>query len=220
VVLPPPASTPVSGGEGAPPAGGPPAGGQCGVVTQTVTQTQTVTVPAGGSKPTGPPAPPPAPTTPSVETATPAKVWQDQPTGFQTSAAPAPSAPAQGGYMGIVAEWRSKMGLPALELDTKLQNNAQDAANSSGGQLKHKLNSGSMAQVLAPGSMDEFEKIFVGGWLCELPNTPGLGSSVCNEMSKGWNYAGQTGHAEILTSTKYTKIGCAAGDGICSCDLA
>jgi hypothetical protein len=207
----PPKETPVLGGEG----------NECGVVTVTNTIVSTITVPAGGeTTPTGgqfypkPPVPPP----PVVETTTEApKTWMDAPTGFQTSAAPAPS---QGGYMGIVDEWRSKMGLKALQQSSKLQSNAQDAANSSGGQLKHKLNPGSMAQVMAPGNADNFESVFVGGWLCELPNTPGLGSSVCNEMSKGWNYAGQTGHAEILTSGKHREIGCGLGDGIWTCDLA
>jgi hypothetical protein len=122
--------------------------------------------------------------------------------------------------MGVVSQWRSAMGLPALTEDNKLQSNAQDASASSGGQLKHKLNPGSMAQVMAPGNEGNFESVFVGGWLCELPNLPGLGSSVCNSASKGWNHAGQTGHAEILSSTKYTKIGCGLASGIWSCDLA
>jgi hypothetical protein len=122
--------------------------------------------------------------------------------------------------MGVVSQWRSNMGLPALTEDSKLQSNAQDASASSGGQLKHKLNPGSMAQVMAPGNEGNFESVFVGGWLCELPNLPGLGASVCNSASKGWNHAGQTGHAEILSSTKYTKIGCGLASGIWSCDLA
>ncbi|ETN38188.1 uncharacterized protein HMPREF1541_06219 [Cyphellophora europaea CBS 101466] len=125
-----------------------------------------------------------------------------------------------GDYMGIVGKWRSAMGLSSLSRDSKLQSNAQDTSSSSGGALKHKLNSGSMAQVMAPGNSGNFESVFVGGWLCEMPNLPGLGSSVCSSMTKGWNHAGQTGHAEILSSTKYKKIGCALAGGIWTCDLA
>jgi uncharacterized protein YkwD len=150
---------------------------------------------------------------------------QSTPSQAAESAAPSAAAPASGGssdgsYMGIVNEWRGKMGLPALTEDNTLQSNALQTSDDSGGQLKHHLFPGSMAQVMAPGSFSNFESIFVGGWLCELPSLPGLGSSVCNSASQGWNHAGQTGHAEILSSTKYTKIGCGVAEGICTCDLA
>jgi hypothetical protein len=213
-----PQATPVSDDQ-APPAGGPAKpvlggeGAGCGVVTVTNTVVQTITVPAGG-KPTAPPAPP-APSTPVIDTSVESHTWADAAVPSE-----APSAPVSGGYMGIVEQWRGKLGLSQLDLSDELQSNAQNAADSSGGQLKHKLNPGSMAQVMAPGDADNFESVFVGGWLCELPSLPGLGASVCNAASKGWNYAGQTGHAEILTSSKYSKIGCALGDGIWCCDLA
>lgn len=121
--------------------------------------------------------------------------------------------------MAIVSEWRTKMGLPDFTESSELQANALNTAQSSGGQLIHKLNPGSMAQVLAPGNANNFQSVFVGGWLCEMPQLPGLGSSVCNSESQGWNHAGQTGHAEILSSTKYTEIGCALAEGIWACDL-
>ena len=78
-----------------------------------------------------------------------------------------------------------------------------------------------MAQVLAPGEANDssFEHVFVGGWLCERPGLAGL-DGVCQEQSKGWDYAGQVGHADILTSDKYTKFGCGCGSGIWACDLA
>lgn len=174
--------------------------------------TITVTITPGAPKPP-PKTPvyeePKTPEAPAVPTAV--HTWGDASVPTQ--------APVSGGYMGIVQEWRSKMGLSELAHDSKLESNAQDAANSSGGQLKHKLNPGSMAQVLAPGDSDNFEHVFVGGWLCELPGTAGL-DGVCGQMSKGWNYAGQTGHAKILTDKKYSKIGCGLGDGIWCCDLA
>lgn len=138
---------------------------------------------------------------------------------------PVPETPpsTSEGYMGIVDEYRSKMGLSALSQDAKLESNAKDCAASGNGQMVHKLNPGSFAQVLAPGDcsnfMETFKKAFVGGWLCELPNTPGLGNE-CATMSEGWAYEGQTGHAEILTSTSYSKIGCGCEGGIVACDLS
>ena len=125
-----------------------------------------------------------------------------------------------GGYMATVSSWRSKMGLSPFTQDAKLESNAMDTSKSSGGQLKHKLNSGSMGQVMAPGNSGNFESVFVGGWLCEMPQLPGLGDSVCKSASKGWDHAGQTGHAEILSSKTYKKIGCANAAGIWTCDVA
>ena len=153
--------------------------------------------------------------------------FYDKSTVFPSSAPVASSTPApsagvgDGSWEGVVAKWRSAMGLSALSPDSQLTSNAQKTADESVGGLKHQLNPGSMAQVLAPGDANDFEHVFVGGWLCELPNTPGL-NGVCSEQSKGWAYEGQTGHAEILTSGSYQKIGCAHSDstGVWSCDLA
>ena len=111
------------------------------------------------------------------------------------------------------------MGMKPLEHDSKLESNAMDTVVSSNGQMVHKLNPGSFGQVLAPGNADDFEHVFVGGWLCEIPSLPGL-DGVCAQQSEGWAYAGQTGHAEILTSDQYSKIGCALHAGIWCCDVA
>ena len=111
------------------------------------------------------------------------------------------------------------MGMKPLAHDSKLESNAMDTVVSSNGQMVHKLNPGSFGQVLAPGNADDFEHVFVGGWLCEMPSLPGL-DGVCATQSEGWAYAGQTGHAEILTSDSYSKIGCALHEGIWCCDLA
>jgi hypothetical protein len=162
---------------------------------------------------------------PSQPQAQPAQPTQptEQPAASTPDASSGSSGGSSGGtgdYMSVVSTWRSNMGLPALSEDNTLQSNSLNAAESSGGQLKHKLNPGSMAQVMAPGNSGNFESVFVGGWLCEMPQLPGLGSSVCNSASQGWNHAGQTGHAEILSSTKYTKIGCGLAEGIWACDLA
>lgn len=135
------------------------------------------------------------------------------------SPAPVPEAPSNAGYQAIVDEWRAKLGLSKLENDSKLQANAYDCVYNGNGKMVHKLNPGSYGQVLAGGEENHFKEVFVGGWLCEIPTLPGL-DGVCSKMSEGWDYQGQTGHAKILTSPQYTKIGCAWYNNIWGCDLA
>jgi uncharacterized protein YkwD len=123
------------------------------------------------------------------------------------------------GYIKIINEWRAKLSLAALTQDTVLEKNAFKTCLDGRGQMVHELNPGSYAQVLAPGNMHQnFERIFVGGWLCEKPEMKGL-NGACTTMSAGWYYTG-TGHADILTSKTYTKIGCGSFGGITGCDLA
>lgn len=171
----------------------------------------------------GQPTPTPEASTPA---ASPVAASHETPAASSTwaawsSAAPSPSSTGStsGGYMDVVNKWRQKMGMSALTQSDSLQGNADKTATDGNGQMVHELNPGTMAQVLAPGSPDEFEKCFVGGWLCEEPDLPGL-DGICNTMSQGWNYNGEIGHAQILTSTAYSKIGCANVDGIWACDLA
>ncbi|RAQ98597.1 Transglycosylase-like domain protein [Stemphylium lycopersici] len=129
-----------------------------------------------------------------------------------------PSMPPAG-YMEIVNDWRGKMGMRILMHDPKLESNARDTVVASNGIMIHELHPGTLGQVLAPGDAGGFEHVFVGGWLCEIPSLPGLGN-VCLSESDGWAYNGQTGHAEILTSDDYSRIGCALAAGIWCCDLA
>ncbi|KAL1795885.1 hypothetical protein ACET3X_006109 [Alternaria dauci] len=191
-------------------------------------------------------APPPAPTseapkptstapayTPAPEPTSEAPAYTPAPEPTYEAAPPAPSseapkptaseaAPAPaGGYMDIVSEWRAKLGMSDLENDSTLESNAMNVVVEGNGVMKHKLNPGTYGQVLAPGKpdMESFLSVFVGGWLCEIPTLPGL-DGVCSTMSEGWAYEGQTGHAEILTSPNYSKIGCANHEGIWCCDLA
>lgn len=160
------------------------------------------------------PAPSPPPVKPSP-TPEPAPAPSPSP-----SPSPAPQAPStDDGYMGTVAKWRSKLGLKELQFSDKLQSNAHKVVVDGAGQMKHELNEGTYGQVLAPGQPDEFEKVFVGGWLCEIPTLAGL-DGVCTTFSAGWSYEGQTGHAEILTNPQYSQIGCANLEGIWCCDLA
>lgn len=190
-----------------------------------VTAYTTVTWGGNWGHPAATPAPTPAPT-PEASTPTPVAAAQQTPAASSSWAAwsSAPAAPSatgstSGGYMDIVNQWRQKMGMKDLVEDNTLQGNADKTAVDGNGQMVHELNPGTMAQVLAPGSPDEFEKVFVGGWLCEEPDLPGL-NGICSTMSQGWEYNGETGHAEILTSPSYSKIGCACEGGIWACDLA
>lgn len=185
----------------------------------------TVVVAAPAAKPTEAPKPAPQPSQVySVQPAPPAASPAAPPKPASSSAAPAPapsSAPSSGGgdYIDIVNTWRKKMNLPTLQKSSKLEANAEKTCREGNGKMVHQLNEGSMGQVLAPGKAADFEKVFVGGWLCEVPSTPGLGSEVCDKMSQGWNHAGQTGHNEILIGTKNKMIGCAIAGGIWGCDL-
>lgn len=144
------------------------------------------------------------------------------PAAASPSASPSAAASSGGStgtYMDVVSEWRSKMGLGALTESDTLQANALKTVTDGQGQMVHELNPGSMAQVLAPGDANNFENVYVGGWLCEEPSLPGL-DGICSTMSAGWDYEGQTGHAAILSNPQYTKIGCALNYGIWGCDLA
>lgn len=196
------------------------------VHTVVVTHTQVVTYtgsPKATSKvPDYTPAPQPVKPTPSskkpeviVVTQTPkpsAVAPQPKP-----SVAPAP-APA-GTYMDIVNEYRKKLGLSALKHSSKMEANAQNTVDSSNGKMVHKLNPGSMGQVLAPGKagLDGFKKVFLGGWLCEVPTAKGI-ESECPKASEGWAY-NTIDHYKILVSPSYNCIGCALAQGIWSCDL-
>ncbi|RYN63905.1 hypothetical protein AA0119_g12480 [Alternaria tenuissima] len=128
-------------------------------------------------------------------------------------------AVASMGYMEIVNKWRAKLDMKALVHDPELETNAMDAVVAGNGAETHKLNPGTFGQVIAPGKLDTFEHVFVGGWLCEIPDLPGLGDA-CASQSVGWIHNGETDHAKILTSEDYTRIGCALYAGVWCCDLA
>ena len=172
------------------------------------------------------PSPSPEPVQPSPEPAyqpAPSSQPQYQPAPTpqpspEPSPSPAPAPSTDSGYMGIVNTWRAKLGLPDFEHDSTLEANALKTCDDGNGEMKHELNPGSFGQVLAPGQPDEFEHVYVGGWLCERPNEPGM-DGVCGEQSKGWMYDG-TGHADILMNKDYKKIGCSNAKGIWGCDVA
>ena len=85
-----------------------------------------------------------------------------------------------------------------------------------GQNMTHELNPGSEAQCIGEvdnldgdGTLTSFELSYLG-WLCEIPDSR-LGS-MCDEMHKATNMFVNTadpGHANILRTTSYTKMGCA-----------
>jgi uncharacterized protein YkwD len=199
------------------------------IVWHTVIETAYVTVPYGYETPktssssstkavpttTVVYTPPPAPTSTSTSEVYVPPPSSSSPPPAATSSAP----PATGtGYMAVVDEWRAKLGLSKLAQDSTLEKNALKTAVDGNGQMVHQLNPGSFGQVLAPGQEDEFYHCFVGGWLCEKPDMAGM-NGVCATASEGWYYT-STGHADILTSPNYSKIGCGWAGGIWACDVA
>ncbi|RMZ80427.1 hypothetical protein DV737_g2980, partial [Chaetothyriales sp. CBS 132003] len=143
----------------------------------------------------------------------------ETPTVSSASSSSASATSTGSSYLDIANKWRSAGGLPEFAESSTLVANALKTAQDSGGELIHELNTGTLAQVLAPGNADNFESVYVGGWLCEIPTLTGL-DGICTTEAEGWDHSdGETGHADILTSTSYTNIGCALAEGIWACDL-
>ncbi|KID81782.1 hypothetical protein MGU_10883 [Metarhizium guizhouense ARSEF 977] len=166
------------------------------------------------------PAPPqdPTPTKP-VET----------PGAPPTQPSPSPTqAPPPGGngpdYINAANEILDLCELRHLAHDPKMETNAKKTCADANGQLKHEMNPGTMGQVMAQGecTAEGFKRSFAGGWLCEIPSLYKKQPNFCSTspLAQGWNYQGQTGHAEILSNTKYTLMGCGCEDKIWTCDLA
>ena len=81
--------------------------------------------------------------------------------------------------------------------------------------MTHELNPGSLAQCLAEvdnltgdGTMTSFEFTYLG-WLCEIDDSR-LGGR-CDEMENATHMIvnkSDPGHAQILRTASYTKMGC------------
>lgn len=202
------------------------------VHTVVVTHTAVVTY-TGEPKPatkapenTPVPQPKPAPSSKKQEvvvvTSTPPKATYappPPPPAPKSSAAPAPAPAPAGGYLDIANEYRKKLGLAPFKFSQKLEDNAKNTVVASNGKMVHKLNPGTFAQVLAPGKNDmvSFKHVYLGGWLCEMPELPGI-KAECPEAKKGWTH-NSDGHAKILIGG-YKEIGCAFYNTIWSCDCA
>ncbi|KAI1340709.1 hypothetical protein F5Y15DRAFT_49000 [Xylariaceae sp. FL0016] len=144
----------------------------------------------------------------------------ETPTSTSTSASATATSTSSGvDYMATVNEWRSKMNLPELTYKASLESQCQQTLNNWGDQTlsmsAHELSGDAMAQVLADGDWTAggFATAYVQEWLCEKPSLTGL-DGVCESSPTG-----ETGHADILTSTDYKSIGCAGAYGHVGCSL-
>lgn len=129
-----------------------------------------------------------------------------------------------------INDFRSKAGLPDLAWDDQLaQNSATTGEATDGKSMVHQLIPPTMGQVLSPGSSPDcaaqggytpFELAFYS-WLCESPSYPALGGICPTLLGLSHISVSGTGHFDILTSTSYTKIGCAftQNPDAGSCDL-
>ncbi|KFG83174.1 hypothetical protein MANI_002882 [Metarhizium anisopliae] len=165
----------------------------------------------------------------------------DKPVATQTepvvSATPSPTevppSNDEPDYMAIVHKWLRDLNLRPLKYDAELAKTALQCSKLSNGALTHR---GNNAQIMAPGKEMAFEHVFVGGWLGERKELFS-DEKVWKKFSQGWNYMGQTGHADALadkstyqdgTPVKLTKIGCGWAGGsnggqqwnMWTCDLA
>lgn len=151
---------------------------------------------------------------------------ENQPAPTSTPApAPAPSpapsgdnAPTSGGKSILESAnyFRKLQGYPPFTYSSQLEGNAAKTNNDDGGNsMTHELNDGSFAQCIAEGndsttsgSWSPFDLIYLG-WLCEIPES-NLGDA-CSAMEAATHMlvdTGDPGHAQILRTEGYTKMGC------------
>ena len=151
----------------------------------------------------------------------------DTPAPTSTPApAPAPSpvtpagdnAPTSGGKSILESAnyFRKLQGYPPFEYSSQLEGNAAKTNKDDGGNsMTHELNDGSFAQCIAEGndsttsgSWSPFDLIYLG-WLCEIPEASL--TDACSAMEAATHMLVDTndpGHAQILRTEGYTKMGC------------
>ncbi|KAL9103939.1 MAG: hypothetical protein Q9187_008953 [Circinaria calcarea] len=159
---------------------------------------------------------------------------------------PSDGSPLSGGIslLTTVNKYRQLYSLPTLSWSSVLTENALKTGTDGGGVTQtHQLNPGSFAQVITPGMSTAvvdlggdtpFELSYVA-WLCEVSSDSQLsagGVNQCDLVEKVLHMRySSTGHYDILTSKKYTQIGCAFArnpgaaatsvyQGLWVCDLA
>lgn len=119
-------------------------------------------------------------------------------------------------YMSFVNKWRTIIGKPTLEHDALLEGNALETSCRSPPELKHVIFKGTAQQVMCGGNLSIDDALRT--WLCERPDLPNM-KTECDRFPPGWS-GGLTGHADVMSSAKYTKIGCGKNNGIWTCDVA
>lgn len=184
-------------------------------VTPSVTPKTEITTSPPKPKSTTPPSTTPTPTP------TPEPVAQPQ------ASTESDGSPTNGGQsiLGTCNKWRKQYGLPTFKWDSQLEKNALKTGTDGRGQNQvHQLNQGTMGQVITPGMVEKyggdlggdtpFELSYVA-WLCEVPSDKlkADGKDQCKLVKDNLHmYYSDTGHYDILTSTSYSKIGCAFAD--------
>lgn len=182
-----------------------------------------------------------APVVETTPVAAPAATVQTQ----AASSAPSSSdgsgdgSPTYGGksILATANHYRKLQGFNDFTYDGTLQSNSAKTLYDNGANhMTHELNSGSFAQCLAEGSttasagdLKPFDMVYLG-WLCEIDSSDIMED--CQTMNStihmGVDFADPEGHANILRTAAYTKIGCAfqtatetqTYSGLWSCDFA
>ncbi|EXU95965.1 hypothetical protein X797_010970 [Metarhizium robertsii] len=101
-------------------------------------------------------------------------------------------------YMSFINKWRTIIGKPTLEHDALLEGNACETSRRSPSELEHIIWNRS-----------------TGYFWSDLPTM----EEACKRFPPGWS-GGPTGHADVMSSAKYTKTGCGQKNSIWTCDLA
>ena len=156
---------------------------------------------------------------PEQPTDTPAPTSTPAPAPTPSPAAPAgDNAPTSGGKSILESAnyFRKLQGYPPFEYSSQLEGNAAKTNKDDGGNsMTHELNDGSFAQCIAEGndsttsgSWSPFDLIYLG-WLCEIPEASL--TDACSAMEAATHMLVDTndpGHAQILRTEGYTKMGC------------
>lgn len=137
--------------------------------------------------------------------------------------APAPSpapandgAPTSGGksILDSANYFRKLQGYPPFTYSSQLEaNSAKTNKDDGGNSMTHELNDGSYAQCIAEGNdsttsgqWSPFDLIYLG-WLCEIPDS-NLDCAAMETATHMLVNTGDPGHAQILRTEGYTKMGC------------
>ena len=160
-----------------------------------------------------------SPSKSETPTDTPAPTSTPAPAPAPSSATPAgDNAPTSGGKSILESAnyFRKLQGYPPFEYSSQLESNAAKTNKDDGGNsMTHELNDGSFAQCIAEGndsttsgSWSPFDLIYLG-WLCEIPEASL--TDACSAMEAATHMIVDTndpGHAQILRTEGYTKMGC------------
>ena len=140
-----------------------------------------------------------------------------------------PSNRGEPDYMAIINKWLRYLDIRTLKYDPMLAQNAFQCSNISGGIINHTRYPGSKGQVMAGGGKEDFENVYVYGWLAEKKALFPLDMDWDENQTPKWDHGNQTLHAELLadqatnpdgTTIEFTKTGCGWAWNVWTCHLA